>query len=135
MNRTSIMRSALWLGALFNFGAALMLAFPASLGQLAGLPPPGSLFYSWMLALLIGLFGGVYLWLAQRATIDRPLVVVAIVGKVGVFAVAVACWQLGQIPGRGVVPAIGDLIFGLVFLWWLAGEVREHIPSSSGTRG
>lgn len=126
MSRTSILRRVLWFGALFNFGAALGLAFPASIGRIAALPAPGSRFYSWLLALFVGLFGGVYLWLARRPRIDRPLVVVAIVGKLGVFAVALVCWRLGEIPGRAVVPAVGDLIFGLVFLWWLRGELRER---------
>lgn len=66
------MRAVLWLGGLFNFGAAAMLAFPASLGQAVALPPPGSLCYSSMLALFVGLFGGVYLWLACKPQIDRP---------------------------------------------------------------
>jgi len=47
MNRTLVMRVALWIGAFFNFGAALMFIFPVSLGQIAGLPASGSLFYNW----------------------------------------------------------------------------------------
>ncbi len=124
MNRTSIMRIALWVGACFNLGAALMLIFPSSLGQIAGLPLPGSRFYAWLLAILIALFGGVYAWLACRPQIDRPLVAVAIIGKFGVFAVSLACWLLGEIPFRGFVVAIGDLIFGLIYWWWLRGEER-----------
>ena len=120
------MRGALWLGACFNFSAALMLAFPHSLGQIIGLPAPGSLFYPWMLALLIGIFGGVYAWLARQPRIDRSLVVVAVIGKIGVFTVAMISWLLGEIPGRGLIPALGDLIFGVVFLWWLRGEIRPQ---------
>ncbi|MEB3293440.1 MAG: hypothetical protein VKJ24_09780 [Synechococcales bacterium] len=122
MDRTSFMRGVLWLGAFFNFSAALMLAFPQSLGRVIGLPTPGSMFYPWMLALLIGIFAGVYAWLARRPQIDRPLVVVAAIGKVGVFMVAMMSWLLGEIPGRGLMPAVGDLIFAAVFLWWLQGE-------------
>ena len=80
MNRTTVMRIALWIGALFNFGAALMFIFPASLGQMAGLPASGSLFYNWLLAV---------------------------------------------IPFRGFVVAIGDLIFGMIFWWWLRGELGD----------
>lgn len=131
MNRTSVMRRVLWLGGFFNFGAALMLTFPASIGQLAGLPPPGSVFYCWTLALLVALFGGVYIWLARQPQIDRPLVAVAIIGKVGVFAVGIAAWLVGATPGRAVLPAIGDLIFACLFLWWLTGESGEQQPGAS----
>ena len=134
MDRTSILRGVLRVGALFNFGAAAMLAFPTTLGQVAELPPPGSRFYPWMLAMLVGLFGGVYLWLAQRPRIDRPLVAVAGLGKLGVFAVSTACWQVGEIPGRAMVPAVGDLLFGLVFLGWLAGEVRRPAAGATDSR-
>ena len=120
------MRIALWLGAFFNFSAALMLAFPRSLGQIIGLPAPGSLFYPWMLALLIGIFGGVYAWLARQPRIDRSLVTVAVIGKVGVFIVSIISWQFGEISGRGLIPAVGDLIFGAVFLWWLRSETHPQ---------
>jgi CHASE2 domain-containing sensor protein len=113
----------LWIGAFFNFGAALMFIFPVSLGQIAGLPVSGSLFYNWLLALFIGLFGAVYAWLARRPRIDHPLVGLAIIGKMGVFAVALASWLLGVIPFRGFVVAIGDLVFGMIFWWWLRGEL------------
>ena len=79
-----------------------------------------------MLALLIGIFGGVYAWLARQPRIDRSLVVVAVIGKIGVFTVAMISWLLGEIPGRGLIPALGDLIFGVVFLWWLRGEIRPQ---------
>jgi hypothetical protein len=126
MTRTTIMRGALWIGGIYNLAAALAFAFPGSLGRLAGLPAPGSLFYAWMLAL----FGGAYLWLARRPQIDRPLVGLAVIGKLSVFALAVVCWTLGEIPARVVVPAVGDLVFALVFLWWLRGEagVRGSSP-------
>jgi len=114
---------ALWVGAFFNFGAALMFIFPVFLGQIAGLPASGSLFYNWLLALFIGLFGAAYAWLARRPQIDRPLVGLAIIGKMGVFVVALASWLLGVIPLRGFVVAVGDLIFGIIFWWWLRGEL------------
>ena len=132
MNRTQIMRIALWLGAFFNFGAALMLIFPVSLGQIAGLPASGSLFYNWLLALFIGIFGATYAWLARQPQIDRSLVTLAIIGKMGVFAVALACWLLGEISLRGYVVAIGDLVFGIIFWWWLRGELGVLRATQSG---
>lgn len=51
--------------------------------------------------------------------------VLAVLGKTGVFLIALACLSLGDLSPRGFVPAIGDLLFALVFLWWLAGGTRR----------
>lgn len=126
MNRTRIMRHALRLGSLFNVVAAVVVAFPASLGSLVQLPVPVSPFYSWTLAVLIALFGGAYAWLSRQADPDRPLVVVAIVGKFAVFVVAVICRTIGAVSNLVLLAALGDLFFGLVFLWWLVGSARER---------
>ena len=126
MDRTRIMRHALRLGSLFNFVAAVVVALPSSLGSLVRLPVPVSPFYSWTLAVLIALFGGAYLWLSRQAELDRPLVVVAIVGKFAVFVVAVVCRAMGAVSNLVLLAALGDLFFGLVFLWWLLGSARER---------
>ena len=125
MNRDAVMRPVLVVGALFNFFAAAIVLFPDSIGGFADLPLSGSRFYSWMLALFIGLFGGVYVWLSRRPVIDRPIVVLAAVGKTGVFAVALACLLLGELSPQAFAPAVGDLLFAFVFLWWLAGVARQ----------
>jgi hypothetical protein len=126
MDRTRIMRHALRLGSLFNFAAAVAVAFPSSPGSLVQLPVPVSPFYSWTLAVLIALFGGAYVWLSRQAALDRPLVVVAIVGKFAVFVVAAVCRTIGAISNLVLLAAVGDLFFGLVFLWWLLGSARER---------
>lgn len=118
MSKTSVMRGVLTVGAAYNWTAALMLLFPGSLGGLLDLPAPGSWFYVWMLVFFIGLFGGVYAWQAWRPAIDRPIIAVAIIGKIGVFAVAVLAWLAAEISFPVVVLTIGDLLFALVFLWW-----------------
>ena len=90
------------------------------------LPVPVSPFYSRTLAVLIALFGGAYVWLSRQAELDRPLVVVAIAGKFAVFVVAVVCRTMGAISNLVLLAALGDLFFGLVFLWWLLGSARER---------
>lgn len=126
MDRTTIMRRALVFGGLFNLAAAVPVALPHTVGTLLGLRPPGTLFHAWVLAFFIAVFGLVYLWLARRPRIDLPLVVVAAIGKLGIFVISAACWMLGDISGRAMVPAVGDLAFALVFLWWAAGEQRAR---------
>jgi hypothetical protein len=60
MINSTMMRKILWVGVAFNAVAALMLAFPNSLGALVGLPPVGSIFYPWLLAFFVALFGATY---------------------------------------------------------------------------
>ena len=137
------MRRALWASVAFNLGGVLLFAFPESIGQLAGLPAPVPRIYTTLLALFVALFGGAYAWLARQPEIDRPLVALAAIGKSGFFAVMAVCWLLGEAPGRGVVAATGDLMFAVVFAWWLLGSgsasaplARPHaLPRSAPTDG
>jgi hypothetical protein len=124
VDRTTVMRTALWATAFFNAGACIMFFFPASLGQILGLPLPAPPLYVWFDALVIGIFAGVYAWLARRPEIDRPLVVVAAIGKAGFFAIVLLCWLRSEVPLRAPVLALGDLIFAAIFCWWLLGDAR-----------
>jgi hypothetical protein len=134
-NADRLMRKVLWVGAVFNFAAAVMVAFPDTVGSFSGLPSAGPLFYRWLLVLFVALFGGAYGWLALQPRISRPLVALAALGKTGVFIVSVVCWQLGDIPFQSLPPAVCDLAFAAVFAWWLMAS-RENAPSvrSSNSR-
>lgn len=125
MNHDLVIRRTLVVGAIFNLAAAAMVLSPSSLGRFADLPLTAPRFYSWLLALFIVLFGCVYAWLSRRPEIDRPLVVLAVFGKCGVFLVALACLLLGDISAKAFAPAVGDLVFGLIFLWWLRRTARK----------
>ena len=119
-DRDRFMRSVLWLSFVLNLGGAFLFAFPSSpLGQLAGLPAATPPIYRALVALFVVLFGGSYAWLARRPTIDRPLVGLAAIGKVGAFKVVFLLWLLGDVPGRGVLAITGDLILAGIFTWWL----------------
>jgi len=115
------MRRALWATAVWNLGASFLFAFPASLGQIVRLPLPAPHLYAWISVMVIAAFGGVYAWLARQAEIDRPLVVVAAIGKVGFFVIALICWLLGETSIRIVGATTIDLGFAAVFFWWLWG--------------
>jgi hypothetical protein len=119
VDRSVFMRRALWATAVFNAGACLAFLFPASLGQVIGLPLPAPPVYVWFDALVIGTFAGIYAWLASSKEIDRPLVVVATIGKAGFFIVVFACWLRGEVPARAVAFACVDLVFAAIFCWWL----------------
>jgi hypothetical protein len=125
MNKTKILRGVLLIGALFNVTAALMVAYPTTIGKLAELPEPGTTFYTLMLSSLVGIFGAVYSWLAFQQHINRPLLTVAAIGKTDVFLVSLYCWQADIITFRGFSLAIGDLIFAMIFFWWLFTESKS----------
>ena len=118
MSRDRVIRGALWTSVALNLlGVAVFL--PAALGIPSGLlPVPPPRFYAAQVGLTIALFCGVYAWLARQAEIDRPLVIVGALGKLGFFALFVVYWAAGDLPPGAVVQATPDLILGAVFLWW-----------------
>ncbi len=113
------LRLALRASVFFNLGGALLFAFPNSLGRLAGLPGPAPRVYTAFIAALVLLFGGTYGWLASQPRIDRPLVAFSALGKTSFFVVVAACWLTGEVPGRAVLGAAGDLAFAAIFVRWL----------------
>ena len=117
--KTETLRIILKISAAFNLFAAVLLAFPLTLGKLVGLPEPGSLFYSLMLSLAIAIYGAIYYWLSVSQLINRALLIFAMVGKFGVFVIAIFCFLSGAIESKAVGPAIVDLVFGLAFMAWL----------------
>jgi hypothetical protein len=119
VDKDRIMRGALRATAIFNVGGALAFLFPASVGQLAGLPAPETRVYSTLVALFAILFCGAYAWLARQPRIDRPLVAFAALGKSSFFVVVLLLWLSGALPGLAVLTASGDLLFALIFAWWL----------------
>src|SRR5262249_62246082 len=54
VDKDNFMRRALWVSVLYNFGGALLFAFPSSpLGQFAGLPTPVPPIYGALLAFFV----------------------------------------------------------------------------------
>jgi hypothetical protein len=122
VDRDRFLRRALAVTAVMNLLAATLFAFPASgVGQLAGLPAPVPPLYAALVALFTALFGGMYAWLSRQPRIDRPMVVLAVVGKTSVVVLAVCFFLVGAAPARLVGLAGGDLVFAAIFTWWLLG--------------
>jgi len=114
------LRVTLGLAAALNLLGTVVFG-SAALGRplmpLTPAPPP---FYAAQIALTIALFGGVYAWLAGQRVINRPLLLVGALGKLGFFLLFVAFWLAGDIGQAQVRQATPDLLFGAVFLWYLA---------------
>ena len=125
MTRNTIIRTALWVSVALNLlGVSVFL--PAAMGRdSALLPIPGPPFYAAQVALVIGLFCGVYLWLARQPVINRPLLVVGALGKLGFFASTVVYWAVGDLPAAVVPQSSPDLVLAVVFLWWAITERKR----------
>jgi hypothetical protein len=101
-------------GALYDFAfAAVFLAAPGRLASALAVPPPGEPFYLRLIAALLLIVGGAYLLAARDPETHRPLVVLAIVGRLLGFA-ALAGSTLGRPELSGLwLPAFGDLAFSV----------------------
>ncbi len=118
MPRTRTIRIALWTSVGLNALGVAVFA-PVALGHPSTLLPVDTPpFYAAQIGFVIALFGGVYAWLARQARIDRALVVVGGLGKLGFFALTVAYWVVGDLPASMAVNATPDLLLASVFLWW-----------------
>lgn len=131
MSRSFVIRSALWAAVALNLlGVAVFL--PAAMGRPSELLPiPGPPFYIAQVALVIGLFCGVYAYLARQAIINRQLLVVGALGKLGFFLSTVIYAVAGDLPQKVVPQSSPDLLLALIFLWWASTEPKhQHITSA-----
>ena len=119
-NRDQVMRRALQVTAPFNLVAAFALAFPATwAGQVFGLPSDAPAVYRALAGGVIAIFGFAYAWLSVQRSIDRPLVVVAMCGKIFAFGSLAALAAVGELPLRSAAMGSADLLFAVIFGWWL----------------
>ena len=125
MSRDRIMRTALWAAFVLN-SIGLVVFVPPAIGFTGlGLPLAAPRYYLAQVAFKIAMFGGVYAWLATRPTIDRPLVALGAIGKVGFFVLALIYALVGDLPMSAIPQAAPDLVFAAIFLWWLRATRAE----------
>ena len=122
ISRDGIIRSALWASVVLNI-LGVIVFLPPGLGIPSFLVPlPGPRFYFGQIAYTIGLFACVYAWLARQDRINRALVVVGALGKLGFFLLFVAYWMAGDVQAKSVMQATPDLVLAAIFLWWASTE-------------
>jgi hypothetical protein len=127
MTPDRVIRSALWASVGLNL-LGIVVFLPAALGNAAPLlPTPAPRFYAAQIGLTIALFCGVYAWLARQTQINRALVVVGALGKLGFFLLFCVYAALGDFGWKNAANATPDLILATIFLWWASstrGQTR-----------
>ena len=114
------MRVALFATAAMNIAAAAgFLPAAAIFRTTAGLPADAPPIYLRTVALFVGLFGLGYLYTAVRGRDERLFIAISAVGKLGFVALVLAGWAEGSLPLRAPVVAAPDLLFSLLFFYWL----------------
>ncbi len=118
MSRDRVLRIALWATVALNaFGVYVFT--PLALGRPSPLLPLAvPRFFAAQIGFTIALFGCVYAWLALQPRIDRALVVVGALGKLGFFALTVVYCVVADVPASMAMNATPDLVFAAIFLWW-----------------
>ncbi len=113
-------RLLFWIAAAFNVAVGLpLLAAPALLLEILGAAPPADLSFHRLAGLLIICFGCIYAFVARDQQRYRPLLWLAVAGKLGVVAIFAFSWLEGIAPLRAFALSLGDLAFGLTFLLFL----------------
>jgi hypothetical protein len=129
MSHDRIIRSVLWAAVVLHVIGLMVFAPPAIGFTGLKLPLAGPRYYLAQVAFTIAMFGGVYAWLASRPTIDRSLVALGAIGKLGFFLLALGYALAGDLPTSAIPQAAPDLAFASIFLWWLRAT-RARSPSA-----
>jgi hypothetical protein len=120
--RDRLVRGALWASVVLN-ALGVIVFLPPALGNPSPLLPiEVPRFFAAQVGFTIALFGGVYAWLARQPRINRALVVVGGIGKLGFFALTALYALAGDVPAGMAVNATPDLVLGTMFLWWARAD-------------
>ena len=119
-------RWVFWVAAFFNFAVGIpMLAAPGTMLELIGATADGELTFHRLAGLLVACFGVIYALVAGDLARYRPLVWLAVAGKIGVAALFVGPWLDGKVGAPAFALAMGDLAFGIAFASFLATYRRR----------
>jgi hypothetical protein len=126
MSRDRVLRSALWATVALNLLGVIVFSMPALGYSSPLLPIAVPPYFAAQIGYTIALFGGVYAWLALQPQVNRALVVVGGLGKLGFFALTAVYSLSGAIPVRVALSATPDLVFAGIFLWWASAVGKQR---------
>ncbi|MBL0178996.1 MAG: hypothetical protein IPP98_07720 [Gemmatimonadetes bacterium] len=113
-----LLRAALWASVALNTLGVVVFTLPALGHTTPLLPLAVPPYFAAQIGFTIALFGCVYAWLATQEHINRPLIVVGGLGKLGFFGLTLAYALAGDLPLSMAVNATPDLILAAAFLIW-----------------
>ncbi len=120
-------------GALWNVlgGAFIVIATPWIFSR-AGLPLPEPFLYYYSWIALFVTFGIGYYMVYRNPYANKNIVVLGIIGKLAFSAIFIGSMvaRPGQAPRFFLIPVTGDLIFVVLF-WWFLSSTREAARSKS----
>jgi hypothetical protein len=130
------MRRALLATAAMNLvGALTFTPWGDTLRAFVGMPAGAHPVYLVTIASFVLIFGIAYLWTGLRGHADPLFIAVAAAGKLAFFGVLAGFWLAGELPLLAPLTALGDLVFGAMFVAWLAGvSPSETRRSARGGR-
>lgn len=118
------MRRALLATAAMNLAGALTFTrWGDPIRDFAGMPPAPAI-YLLVIGTFVLLFGVGYLVCGVTGRADPLLIAIAAAGKLSFFGLLLAFAVAGDLPMRVPLAAVGDLVFGVLFVVWLAGLRR-----------
>ena len=112
--RYLFLAGAAWNG-MAAVGAILIAADPITRSKL-GLTSGAGLLSLHLCALCVALFGLGYYWVSRDPSANPGIVMLGVVGKPLVFALCAGHALAGRVPLAWAAPAVGDLVFGLLFM-------------------
>ncbi len=120
----SWMRRAFLATAAMNLAGALTFTpWGEPIRDFAGMPPAPAI-YLLVIGVFVLLFGVGYFVCGATGRADPLFVAIAAAGKLSFFGLLLAFALAGDLPIRAPLSAVGDLVFGGLFVVWLAGLRR-----------
>ena len=115
-----LQRAMLATAAMNLMGALTFTPWGRPIRALGELPDGAPPVYLWIIAIFVLLFGVAYLVMGLTGRGDPLLIAIAAAGKLSFFALLAVFWLAGGLTIKAPLSAVGDLVFGALFLIWLA---------------
>lgn len=114
-------RYCLAITSVFNGLGAISFAPPVyrSIAGILGLTGEVSDFSLWVIASWILIFGVGYAWLAIKAKPEKLFIAIAAACKIAIAFLFFYYWFIGELPPFALVAGLGDLVFAVIFIFWL----------------
>ena len=114
------MRRALLATAAMNaVGAITFTPWGAPIRDLAAMPPGAHPVDLLVIGVFVLLFGVGYLWCGLTGRADPLFIAIAAAGKLAFFGLLLGFAVAGELSMRAPLAAVGDLVFGAMFVVWL----------------